>query len=144
MDWENHEPSYVAVNVFSENGTNIKNCNVLADYAQQNNLFTTKGWKQFKKYYAEKTTKGKTPLALTTNQINFFEQALHAHQANKAINPDTGKLAEYPALLKSTDGKHWEESTCQEIGRLAQGYPPSIPKGTDTIFFIPFDQIPTG
>ena len=26
-------------------------------------------------------------------------------QANKAINPDTGKLAEYSMLLKSNDGK---------------------------------------
>ena len=65
-------------------------------------------------------------------------------QANKAINPDTGKLAEYCTLLKSSDGNHWEESNCEEIGRLAQGYWPTIPKGTDTIHFICFDQFPKG
>ena len=58
----------------------------------------------------------------------FFEDAHYAmlakQQANKAINPDTGELAEYPVLLKSTDGEHWEESCCEEVGRLAQGYPP--------------------
>ena len=81
---------------------------------------------------------------MTTNQINFFEQALHTHHAHKAVHPETGKLVEYPALLKSSDGQHWEESTCKEIGCLAQGYPPNVPKGTDTIFFIKFDQIPAG
>ena len=62
--------------------------------------------------------------------------------ANKAVNPDTGKLSEYPVSLKSTDGIHWEESCCEEIGRLAQGCPPTIPKGTETTHFIKFDEMP--
>ena len=60
---------------------------------------------------------------MTQRTVNFYEQALHAHQINKAIHPETGKLCEYPALLQSSDGHHWQESTCEEIGRLAQGYP---------------------
>jgi len=65
---------------------------------------------------------------------DFFEQALHAHQINKAIHPETGKLCEHPALLQSSDRHHWQESTCEAIGRLAQRYPPAVPEGTNTIF----------
>jgi len=64
-----------------------------------------------------------TNFCLTKRTVNCFEQALHAHQINKANHPETGKLCEYPALLQSFDGHHWQESTCEEIGRLAQGYP---------------------
>ena len=64
------------------------------------------------------------------------------HAANKAINPDTGVLSEYPALLASSDGPLWEEANCKEFGRLAQGYKDTA--GTDTMFFIPRDQIPRG
>ena len=68
--------------------------------------------------------------------------ALHG----QAINPDTGKSAEYLELLKSSEGDLWEESNCEEIGRLAQGLGEgsSIPKGTNTIFFMERDKVPKG
>ncbi len=48
--------------------------------------------------------------------------ALHGH----AINPDTGKIAEYRELSQSSDGAIGENSNCEEIGRLAQGYGKSL------------------
>ena len=62
--------------------------------------------------------------------------------ANKAINPDTGLPAEYPELIKSSDGHHWEEANCNEFGRLCQGY--KNIKGTDTMHFISKTDIPKG
>ena len=141
IDWINYDPSWVPVNIFSDNKLNTKACETLALYAQQHNLLTTKGWKGYKEYL---TISNPNKPTLTIKQQNFFEKCFHLQQANKAINPDTGKLAEYSTLLKSSDGEHWEESCCEEVGRLAQGYPPSVPKGTDTIHFIRFDQIPAG
>lgn len=141
VNWEHHQPSWVTVNVFTSNHLNITACETLAIYAQKNNLLNTKGWRGFQQHLPSSSST--TPTMLTKKQQNFFQTALHAtHVANKAINPDTGKLAEYGVLLKSSDGKHWEESCCEEIGRLAQGYLPNIPEGTDTMHFIRFDQIP--
>lgn len=64
--------------------------------------------------------------------------ALHGH----AINPDTGKIAEYRELSHSSDGAIWQNSNCEEIGRLAQGY--GAIKGTNTIHFIRRSAIPRG
>ena len=94
-------------------------------------------------------------LRVNTNQIPVVSQEeeeeedqdahyamLAQQQANQAVHPDTGKLAEYGALLQSTDGEHWEESCCEEIGRLAQGYLPNT-KGTDSVFFVRFSDVPS-
>jgi hypothetical protein len=62
--------------------------------------------------------------------------ALHGH----AINPDTGKIAEYRELSECSDGPIWKESNCEEIGRLAQGY--KDVKGTNTIVFINVKDVP--
>jgi hypothetical protein len=147
VEWSKHPPTFVPINIFTEHGENITAWNTVAEYAIKNKLTKIKGWKQFTK----KPTK--TP-SLCSTQIqqdtptdcrNFFQRCLHVTEsANKAINPDTGKLSEYHSLLQSTDGQHWEESCCEEIGRLAQGYPPTVPEGTNTIHFIRFDQIPAG
>jgi hypothetical protein len=60
--------------------------------------------------------------------------------AFKAINPDTGLLADYKVLSKSSDGTHWIEGNYHEFGRLAQGYKNT--KDTDTIHFIPVSHLP--
>lgn len=68
----------------------------------------------------------------------FPHFALHGH----AINPDTGKIAEYRELSECSDGAIWRSSNCDEIGRLAQGY--GTVKGTNTIFFIHHTAVPKG
>jgi len=45
VNWEDHEPTYVNVNTFSDQGLNNENCATLYQYAQTNNLLNTKGWK---------------------------------------------------------------------------------------------------
>ena len=155
VQWKNHPPSYVPVNTFTDRNLNIQAAEAVAVYAQKNNLLQTKGWKAFQHFLPIQTesasnvtfTENRPKHALTKKQKIFFQDAHYAmlakQQANKAINPDTGELAEYPVLLKSTDGEHWEESCCEEVGRLAQGYPPNI-QGTDTMHFIQFSAVPTG
>jgi len=87
---------------------NNENCATLHQHAQTNNLLNTKGWKQFKKH-KEPTPANHTSFCMTKQTVNFFEQALHAHQINKAVHPETGKLCEYPAccrvLMDSTGRK---------------------------------------
>jgi hypothetical protein len=88
---------------------------------------------------------------LVTNDVlqQFVNTALAADNpatANflfKAIHPDTGDLADYPALLKSTDGPEWEFSITDEISRLANGRRGDLKiKRTQTIHFNNFNDIP--
>ncbi len=64
------------------------------------------------------------------------EHALHGN----AFNPDTGKLAEYHKLSRSSDSTLWQASNTMEIHQLAQGH--GTIKGTNTMFFIPVLAIP--
>jgi len=150
VHWDHYPPEFVPLNTFTDHYTNEAASTAAAEYAQAHNLLNTKGFGKLRNFLpnnaAHKAThKPKPPRPkLNKAQKHFFHACHLAHQAHKAINPDTGKLAEYPVLLKSTDGYHWEESCCEEIGRLAQGYLPNVPQGTDTIHFIRFDQIPKG
>ena len=75
-------------------------------------------------------------------------EAIPDHQAlqGNALDPDTGKLAQYKELAQCSEGKLWQRGKSLEIGRLAQGLgdiDPSI-KGTNTIFFIDHKKIPKG
>ena len=150
--WKHHDPTYVPVHVFTEQNNNPTAVETITKYAQQNNLLNTKGWKGFNKFVAHPMPQSnsaqqhqhKWPRKTQTFLESCYHVLQQQEQANKAINPDTGKLSEYPILLQSSDGIHWEKSCCEEIGRLAQGYPPSDIQGTDTIHFIKFDQIPSG
>ena len=63
------------------------------------------------------------------------------------MNPDTGQVAEYDELSRSSDGPHkWIQSNTEEFGRLAEGLRPdsSMPTGANAINFIhPRDMMPT-
>ena len=52
-----------------------------------------------------------------------------------AINPDTGKPADYLELSRSTKGPLWVDGMTLEIGKLL---------GTETMKFIPISEIPRG
>ena len=58
------------------------------------------------------------------------------YYAMAAVNPATGKMCEYGALLKGSEGAEWNHATALEFGRLAQGVGTEIPTGSNTIFFI--------
>jgi len=66
--------------------------------------------------------------------------ACHTFFHGNAFNPDTGKLAEYVELSKSSDhGTLWQQAYTTKI-HLAQGMA-AIPR-TNTMFFIPVSVIP--
>jgi hypothetical protein len=62
--------------------------------------------------------------------------------AGTAINPNTKLPAEYRELRTSSDGAHWEQGMCNEIGRLFQGYKEI--KGTNTARWIKISEMPKG
>ena len=77
-------------------------------------------------------------IARSTDDIESY-----INSAFSAVNPDTGELSEYPSLVASSEGPHWEESCSQEIARLCQGGFQDI-KGTETMHFIHHRSIPKG
>lgn len=54
----------------------------------------------------------------------------------------TGKSLKYRHLAQSKHAKLWQRSFSNELGRLANGIPPFIKTGTNTIEFITVAQIP--
>jgi hypothetical protein len=69
------------------------------------------------------------------------------HQANSVINQITGQSYEYRHLVTSKVTGHttevWTQSFVNELGRLVNGIGTRIPEGTNTIFFINRNQVPT-
>ena len=62
--------------------------------------------------------------------------------AGAVLDQDTGDLLEYKHLLKHPKLKEtWDRGHVKEVGRLAQGLP-GVVEGTNTIKFIPNDDIP--
>ena len=66
------------------------------------------------------------------------------HQANVVIDPTTGASLEYRHLVKKPTKAIWVNSFSNEIGRLAQGVGTRMPSVTNTIFFIPKDEVSAG
>ena len=77
--------------------------------------------------------------ASTSAILDWFEQA------NAVVHPTTGKHMQYRELLHHPDTaiqRDWQQSATNEFGRLAQGI--GDIKGTDTITFIPRNEVPDG
>ena len=64
-------------------------------------------------------------------QETFIHHALHGY----AVNPDTGRIAQYPELSQCSEGALWEESNMDEWGRLMNGHQ-NMKTGTNTLKFI--------
>ncbi len=82
------------------------------------------------------TLAGEPLLALTNQHVH--------HLANSVIDPITGTSQEYRHLIKGPHQAQWTKSFANELGRLAQGVGKRMPNGTNTFFFVPKDQIPSG
>jgi len=82
-----------------------------------------------------------SPPELTKQQIH----SIHAHSQhviNAIIDPSTGKSLEYRHLIANpSTAKTWDHSCANEFGRLCQGVGNRV-KGTNTLFFVPRNQIP--
>ena len=73
----------------------------------------------------------------------FYDNTIPPYFANAIIDPETGDALEYHQLIKRDEYKQrWMASFTKELQQLAQGN--NDIKGTDTIFFIPKHQVPTG
>lgn len=80
-----------------------------------------------------------TPRRLASRK---FPLALLCVFAGAVLDGATGEMLEYRHLIKHPLHKRtWGPSFSKEVGRLAQGIK-GVVEGTDTIFFIPYDQIP--
>ena len=61
--------------------------------------------------------------------------SLHYACLGNAVNPDTGKIAEFRELSQCSEGDLWQASNhAEEIGRLTQGF--GTQTGTYTMLFI--------
>ena len=67
---------------------------------------------------------------------------LFTYKANHICNKITGKRESAESLLYSSDRKVWSKAVSNEYGRLAQGNIHGE-KSTNTINFIPFNQVPS-
>jgi hypothetical protein len=69
------------------------------------------------------------------------------HQANSVIDQISGQSYEYRHLVTGKVTGHttevWTQSFANELGQLANGVGTRIPEGTNTIFFIKRNQVPT-
>ena len=76
------------------------------------------------------------------NRKTSRQPGLHYPTINIVVDPITGATMSYKKLSVGPDGSHWERSMANEFGRLAQGNGPSMPTGTNTIFFISHRDVP--
>ena len=84
---------------------------------------------------ANTTDDEEQPALLYTTDGSLIPQ-----HCNKAVYPDTGKLADNRDLRVNSEGAEWEQAAAEEIGRLASGIQPEIPTGTETIRFITWSR----
>ena len=81
-----------------------------------------------------------TPSALAKRK---FPLAVLCAFAGAVLDATTGEMMEYRHLIKHPKHKGtWGNSFGDEVGRLAQGRKKSGLEGTNTFFFVNFDQIP--
>jgi hypothetical protein len=85
------------------------------------------------------TTDGQCNRAIDAHRLLTAIQHMALH--GNAFTPDTGKLAEYHELSQCSDGPLWVNANGDEIGRLCQGRGTRV-KGTDTMFFIRYQDVP--
>ena len=74
---------------------------------------------------------------------NITNQWYHQHECNSGTCPHTGSQLEYRHFLNSSNQPQWVRSFSNELGRLSQGIPPFITKGTDTIQFTHKHHVPS-
>ena len=79
---------------------------------------------------------------LSSNQNKNMIKDVFMHQANYVLNEATGMLQDYRHLIRGPDKALWTKALANDLGQLAQGVGTRMPKGTNSIFFIPSKAIP--
>ena len=83
-----------------------------------------------------------SPPILTPSHRYPLRSLSQTHHIN-AITSAEGNQMEYRHLITDPSTKQiWENSFCNEVGRLAQGRKATGLPGTNTLFFISYDDIP--
>jgi hypothetical protein len=58
------------------------------------------------------------------------------------FNLDTSQIADYRILRDCSEGALWRAACTNKFGHLCQGHRKNMPTGTETMFFIPPNNIP--
>ena len=66
------------------------------------------------------------------------------HTANSVIDPITGDSLEYRHLRQGPDRALWLNAAANELGRLTNGVGSQMPTGTQTMRYIPIEELPPG
>jgi hypothetical protein len=118
-----------------------------AQCCKQQCVLPLKPISQAKTVYSKKSTHHALPPAAIhcyeTRSKGKLNQPLASPQIallGTAVNPDTGKIAEYKELSQCSEGPLWQASNAKENGRLTQGFGSVNRK--KTMFFIPHTSIP--
>jgi hypothetical protein len=79
-------------------------------------------------------SKARASLATALENIpDNWDTKPHFAMHGTAINPDTGKIADFRELSQCSDGPHWIASNMEEIDRMVD---------TGTLVFIHHHQVP--
>jgi hypothetical protein len=80
----------------------------------------------------------------THHSLECEPYEVHWAMHGTALNPDTTAIAEYRELSTCSDGKDWQDSNVDEIGRMFQGFGENsyMPTGTNTLWFVHPSQVP--
>jgi hypothetical protein len=80
----------------------------------------------------------------THHSLEWDPYEVHWAMHGTALNPDTTAIAEYRDLSTCLDGKYWQDSNADEIGRMFQGLGENsyMPTGTNTLWFVHPSQVP--
>ena len=74
---------------------------------------------------------------------NLHPRTSRPHYAATITHSETGRSMEYKDLITDPSTRAtWLHSAANEFGRLAQGLPDERVEPTNTMFFIPFSQVP--
>ena len=84
-----------------------------------------------------------SPLPTTAPPCEPHKAGGYSPSAHAIIDPTSGAAQSYRQLREGPAGADWIQSAASnEIGRLAQGFLPHMPSGTNTIHFIRHTDIP--
>ena len=119
--------------------------------AENEKIYTVRANPRHKEHVEVRTLEQELVLACIQTYVEITKQQVSSSKLsqrqfptevlNAVLNRDTGELMEMRQLLQNPKYREvWGKSYTKELGRLAQGVPGT--KGTDTIVFIKYDEIP--
>ncbi len=139
------------VEIWDQSPTKDRQVRTNSTPAQNTRSKTAGDWPTIKERCEVRTIEQKLVLACIQTYTEVTQKPIQASSLaqrkfpskilNAVLNKDTGELMEMQQLLRNPKYSNlWGKSYTKELGRLAQGIPGT--KGTDTIMFIEYNEIP--